>query len=142
MAQKKQETPKRPHRATGNPRGRPRNDGLPAGYRTPEQLQAEQERNAEILARKELREAQRAETDTKNQRFIKTALDGWSERPVDLNDFEAVKRRAKTYFQTCYDEDMIPNMAGVCRRLGITKSTFSAVVSVNILARPSAIRAA
>lgn len=118
--QKKKDT--RPHRATGKPRGRPRKDGTPAQPKSAEQKEQEALVKAE---RKEIAAKEFMENEpTTNQRMLRYALDGWGEKPVDLNDFRAVKSRVQTYFNDCIRYDLKPTLIGVCRRLGITKQAF------------------
>ena len=115
--QKKKDT--RPHRATGNPRGRPRKDGQPPQQKSAEQKEQEALVKAE---RKELATQEFMDKEpTVNQRMLRYALDGWAEKPVNLDDFRAVKARVQTYFNDCVKYDLKPTVIGVCRRLGVTK---------------------
>ena len=117
MAQKK-----KPHRATGNPRGRPRKDGSPAQPKTEEQKALEKQMALQRAERKEIARQEFLEGEpTPNQKLLRYALDGWSEKPVNIDNYQEVERRAKTYFRDCMQNDITPTMIGVCRRLGITK---------------------
>lgn len=58
-----------------------------------------------------------------NAKFIRHATVCFDLPVLDLNDIEAVKARVVLYFNTCAENDMKPNMAGICNYLGICRST-------------------
>ena len=122
MPAKKQE--KKPHVATGRPRGRPRKDGTPPQTKTPEQKEQEALIKAERAQKREIAKKEFLEGEpSENQKLLRSALDGWSAKPINLDNFDEVSKRARTYFRDCIENDTVPTMIGDCRRLGITKMT-------------------
>jgi hypothetical protein len=57
-------------------------------------------------------------------KYIEHAIPGLF-KPVDHTDFQAVCDATEKYYRDCETADIVPSMAGLCLRLGISKTLFS-----------------
>lgn len=62
----------------------------------------------------------------KNEAYIRNALDGWRQPPIDISDPVQVEERMLTYFESCAQNGMRPCVSGLCNRIGIHRNTFLA----------------
>ena len=62
----------------------------------------------------------------KNEVYIRNALDGWKQPPIDISDPAQVEERMLSYFETCANNGMRPCVSGLCNRIGIHRNTFLA----------------
>ena len=58
-----------------------------------------------------------------NARYLRHAMASLNLPPIDIADINQCEERATAYFTQCINDDIKPNLVGLCNWLGISRDT-------------------
>ena len=68
-------------------------------------------------------QTQEPEEPGTNARYLRHALASLNLPPIDISDINQCEQRAYDYFSQCIEDDIKPNLVGLCNWLGISRDT-------------------